>query len=153
MKKDFTVYGIPKAKGRPRFAKRGKFISTYTPQETVNYENLIKLSYQTEIEEKKFFKGAIKADICAIFPIPKSASKKNREKMIIGEIPYTKKPDADNIAKTILDAINNIAFDDDSQINELHVTKIYGEQPRVEVSLEDNFNPIKPIFFKKEDTS
>ena len=44
------------------------------------------------------------------------------------------------MAKCVLDALNNIAYDDDSQIYDLKVTKEYGEVPRVEITLkEDNF--------------
>ena len=39
----FEVMGTPVAKGRPKFARRGNFVSTYTPEKTVNYENLVQL--------------------------------------------------------------------------------------------------------------
>jgi hypothetical protein len=39
----FTVYGEPVGKGRPRFAKRGNFVSTYTPQKTKTYEDEIRM--------------------------------------------------------------------------------------------------------------
>ena len=44
-KAKFTVYGEPKGKGRPRFnTKTGHAI---TPKDTVSYENLVKLEWQT----------------------------------------------------------------------------------------------------------
>ena len=147
MTKEIVVLGDPKGKQRPRFSRAGKFVRTYTPKETVNYENLVKLSYQDQVGDGKLFRGAVKAEICGVFPIPKSVSKKRREKMISGEIPYIKKIDSDNLAKSILDALNNIAFDDDAQVNDLHVMKMYGEQPRVEIRLQDNFKPIKALFY------
>jgi Holliday junction resolvase RusA-like endonuclease len=135
----FTVPGKPFGKQRPRMSRRGKFVTTYTPKETVEYENLVKLSYYNSAEDTKL-KGAIKAKIKGVFPIPSSVSNKQKEKMISGEIKYTKKIDCDNMAKCILDALNNIAYDDDSQVYELSVTKEYGENPRVEITLkEDNF--------------
>ena len=134
----FIVPGKPFGKQRPRMSRRGKFTTTYTPKETVEYENLVKLSYYNSADDTKL-KGAIKAEIKGIFPLPKNTSNKQREKMISGEIKYTKKLDCDNMAKCILDALNNIAYDDDSQIYELKVSKEYGENPRVEVILkEDN---------------
>ena len=33
--------GVPQGKGRPRFARRGKFISTYTPETTRTYESML----------------------------------------------------------------------------------------------------------------
>ena len=135
----FVVPGKPFGKQRPRMSRRGKFTTTYTPKETVEYENLVKISYYASNSDTKL-KGAIKAEIRGVFPLPKSTSNKQKEKMLSGEIKYTKKLDCDNMAKCILDALNNIAYDDDSQIYELKGSKEYGENPRVEISLkEDNF--------------
>jgi Holliday junction resolvase RusA-like endonuclease len=39
----FMVYGEPVGKGRPRFAKRGNFVSTYTPLKTKTYEDEIRM--------------------------------------------------------------------------------------------------------------
>lgn len=134
----FIVPGKPFGKQRPRMSRRGKFTTTYTPKETVEYENLVKISYYASNSDTKL-KGAIKAEIRGVFPLPKSTSNKQKEKMLSGEIKYTKKLDCDNMAKCILDALNNIAYDDDSQIYELKVSKEYGENPRVEITLkEDN---------------
>ena len=77
----FTVPGKPFGKQRPKMSRRGKFVTTYTPKETVEYENLIKISYYNSAGDTKL-KGAIKADIRGIFPIPTSASNKQKEKMI-----------------------------------------------------------------------
>lgn len=50
--------------------------------------------------------------------------------MIKGEIRPTKKPDLDNVAKIICDGLNKIAYEDDSQIIDLTVTKYYAEIPK-----------------------
>ena len=42
----FTVPGAPVPKGRPKFARRGKFVTTYTPAATASYENLVKVTAQ-----------------------------------------------------------------------------------------------------------
>ena len=47
----------------------------------------------------------------------------------------TKKPDVDNITKSILDSLNGIAYKDDSQVTGLEVMKEYGEIPMVRVIL------------------
>ncbi len=130
----FTVYGNPVAKGRPRFSSRGGYVRSYTPVKTVNYENLVKLSYTTQVEGSKL-EGGLYAEIIAFFPIPKSTSKKNAEKMRSFEIMHTKKCDCDNLAKAILDALNGIAYDDDAQICSLLVKKLYGDVPRVEIEI------------------
>ena len=137
----FTVPGVPCAKGRPKFATRGRFVQAYTPEKTVNYENLVKLSFMQQCGGQKLT-GAIAAEILAFMPIPKSGSKKKKAAMEGGLVRHTRKPDADNLAKSILDALNRIAFDDDGQIVELTVKKFYAEEPRAEVmlgELTDNF--------------
>jgi len=127
----FEILGKPVGKGRPRFTRNGH---TYTPKETTEYENLVKLSYQQQCGGERI-DGAIQAYVTAIYPIPKSASKKKRAEMLGGTIKPTVKPDTDNIAKAVLDALNNIAYDDDSQVVMLTVRKRYGETPRVIVEL------------------
>ena len=62
-------------------------------------------------------------------------SKKRRNEMINGNESHIKKPDCDNIAKICLDALNHIAFNDDSQITDLVIRKRYGENPNVVVSI------------------
>ena len=133
---NFSVPGKPFGKQRPRVVTRGGFARAYTPKETVNYENLIKVSYSQAVGDIKL-KGPIKANIEGVFPIPKSSSKKEKELMIQGKIPHTKKPDCDNMAKCVLDALNNIAYDDDSQVCRLSINKIYGESPKINVTLEE----------------
>lgn len=135
MKAEFTVPGEVCAKGRPRFVNRGRFVQTYTPDKTVNYENLVRLSFMQAGFEK--LSGAIRAEIKVFMQMPKSESMKKKAAMMAGQIRPTKKPDADNCAKSVLDALNKIAFDDDSQIVELHVNKYYSENPRVTITLEE----------------
>jgi Holliday junction resolvase RusA-like endonuclease len=131
----FTVLGIPVAKGRPKFAKRGNFVTSYTPQDTVNYENLVRLSYQQSCNELRVLQGEVSMKIDSFFPIPKSTSKKKHQLMAIGAIQHTKKPDADNVAKAICDALNKIAYVDDSQIVSLEVNKYYSDVPRAEITI------------------
>ena len=57
--------------------------------------------------------------------------------MLEGEIRHTKKPDAENVSKSILDALNKLAYDDDSNIVELHIEKWYSDSPRAEVFIEE----------------
>lgn len=120
------------AKGRPRVTKRG---ITYTPEKTVFYENLVKTCYMEQVNQR--LNGALEANVNAYFKIPKSASKKKGTDMSAGLIRPVKRPDLDNIVKAIFDSLNNIAFDDDSQVVELTVAKKYSDNPRVEVNLKE----------------
>ena len=133
MKVKLVIPGKPLGKQRPRVLKNG---ITYTPDKTVNYETLVKQLYITEHFQKQL-PGAIKATITAYMYIPKSESKKRKKKMLINEILPCKMPDWDNIGKIITDALNGLAYDDDKQIVDARVIKLYGDQPRVEVELEE----------------
>ena len=132
----FEIVGEPQGKGRPRFSTRGGFVKTYTPEKTASYENFVKLCYLNKYKGQKL-DGEIIAEIIAYFSIPKSFSKKKRVEAIEGKIKPTKKPDTDNIAKTILDSLNGIAFEDDKQVVALLVKKLYGEEAKVVVSLKN----------------
>jgi Holliday junction resolvase RusA-like endonuclease len=107
---------------------------TYTPAETVNYENLVKVLFREAYPDHVPTDAELTANIEAVFPIPESWSKKKKKQAVGGWI-HPRKPDADNIAKAILDSLNGIAYADDSQIYRMTVTKRYGETPGVIVSL------------------
>lgn len=109
----FRIEGKIKAKARPRFANG----HTYTPKETVNYENWVKLMYQQATRE--YFTKPVIMVVTAYFKLPKSYTKKK-----IAENPLpVKKPDCDNIGKIIADSLNCIAYNDDSQIVVMTVYK------------------------------
>lgn len=148
----FNVTGEPVGKGRPRFYRRGAGVGTYTPDKTIEYEERIRQAFLRAgrlpkvvygdatngyVTEPLFPEGVpLKMEVMAVFGIPKSASKKKAAEMLDGRINPTKKPDADNIAKIVADALNGIAFRDDAQIAEIHIWKVYGKQPRITVNLE-----------------
>ena len=134
----FTVPGSPQGKMRPRVVKRGNFVQTYTPDKTVNYENLVKLMYGQEAKGRVFDREkSLRVLIVALYDIPQSTSKKRAELMRIGEIRPTKKPDLDNIAKIICDALNGVAYHDDAQVVDLKVVKYYSDTPCVTVTIEE----------------
>lgn len=136
MKISFTVEGTPLGKGRPRYVRTQKGIMTYTPEQTVNYENLVKLSYINGAGPVKL-EGPLQVTIECYFPVPASTSRKKRDQMLRGEIRHTKKPDCDNLAKSILDALNGVAYDDDKQICRLDVFKNYGDRAGAVVTIEE----------------
>lgn len=132
----FTVPGKPQGKGRPRFARRGNFVKTYTPAETENYEALIKTRCAQAIGDIPPIVGALVMKITAMYPIPQSWSKKKKAEALSGKLRPTTKPDADNIAKVVCDSLNEIAYRDDAQIVELFFEKYYSDKPQVIVSLD-----------------
>lgn len=135
---EFMVMGKPLGKQRPRVVHMGNTgkVRAFTPKETVNYENLVKWSYLQMCDNIKL-EGEIRAEITAYFAVPKSDSKRKRALKLTGVIRHTSKPDTDNIAKIILDSLNGIAYDDDKQVCQLSVKKLYGVREGVVVRLEE----------------
>lgn len=130
----FEILGQPIAKQRPRVTRTG---IAYTPSKTVNYEAIVRYTYQSLYPQRKPILGHIEATIIAVFPVPKSYPKKKTAELLKGHHNYDKKPDCDNLAKIILDALNGIAYKDDSQVTLLHIAKEYGTQPKVIVELKE----------------
>ena len=136
MRVEFTVLGEPKGKGRPQFSTYGGRITTRTPKDTVIYENLVRIEYQRQCGKARFAeKAMLRVEVTAYYGIPKSASQKKRRQMLEGTIRPTKKPDSDNVLKSICDSLNGIAYRDDAQVVDCIVKKLYSDVPRVEVSI------------------
>lgn len=126
--KFFLIPGEPTGKGRPRFTRSGH---TYTPERTASYEQAVQQAYRAEFPDAEPIPAGVPVavKIVAGYGIPKSTSKVKTERMLAGEIRPTKKPDADNVAKAICDALNGLAYHDDSQITMLCVSKHYAKNP------------------------
>lgn len=132
---DFEIEGKPTGKGRPRFKRMGNFVQTYTPEATKEYEKLVGMRFQNSggaITDKP-----VRVEIVAFFAPPKSTKKRDRIEMLANRILPEKKPDVDNIAKIILDALNGIAYKDDSQVVDLSVKKCFAAEARVYVHIEE----------------
>lgn len=129
----FFIYTEPTAKARPRFTRYGR---AYTPKKTADYEKQIAEYYKTMPKSQYFDQGtALKVSIGFCMPIPKSYSKTKRKAILEGKEHHLKKPDLDNMAKAVLDALNTVAWADDSQIVSLNLRKSYGENPHIWVSI------------------
>jgi Holliday junction resolvase RusA-like endonuclease len=132
----FTVPGTPVGKGRPRFGRRGNFVATYTPEKTAAYENLVRLHASIAMNGSKTLQDALCCVISVeVVPTP-SWTKKKRQAALCGEISPIGKPDADNVAKAILDAMTGIVYDDDRQVCDLRVIKRYGQTAQAVVKIE-----------------
>lgn len=126
----FTVPGEPKPKGRPRFTKYGHI---YTPEKTKIYEQQIRAAFIDTDAECIGNKEPVKISIKAYFKIPKNDSKRKRDDKNSGIIRPVKRPDTDNIVKSVLDGLNKFAYEDDSQVVEVSASKYYSDNPRTEV--------------------
>lgn len=132
---NFTVDGAAVPKQRPRISGR----RAYTPKRTKDYEGRVLAAFRSSY--RGFFPAfgkdvPVRICISVIQEIPKSWSKKKRAQAESGEIvPLSRNGDVDNIAKSILDALNGFAYEDDCQVTTLIVTKQYGVRPCAEVRL------------------
>ncbi len=116
---EFTVPFVA-GKERSRVCRRGGKIHQYTPKTTQANMNIIRKAFTKAVEdlgidvslEKEI---AIEINAYALMP-------KTRPKHIKWETNMFK-PDADNIAKLVMDALNGVAYKDDKQITELYVRK------------------------------
>lgn len=124
-----TVKGDPVGKGRPRFTKQGR---TYTPKKTKEYETRVRLAW---IEAGgPYLDGNIDVHINAYFKMPSGWSRKKMTEME-GK-PCGKKPDADNILKSILDGLQGAAFEDDKQVTYCTVAKYWSRSGCAEIYVE-----------------
>ena len=128
-------FSVPlvRGKGRPRFGK-GK---VYTPRATREAEAIVAAAYADA--------GGVKlpsgVPVQVIISITRNVRGDLRKRQ--GDYqPDIDKPDADNVAKLVLDALNGVAYEDDAQVNGLCVFKQdrkRGQRPctRVHVSWEE----------------
>lgn len=134
---EFDIKGKVKAKQSVKFTNNG---IKYTPSDIKEYANWVRLCFMNKYPAwniQNFADKPLKAIIDVYMPIPKSFSKKKYEQALNGAIRPTVKPDCDNIAKNINDALNGIAYSDDKQIVSLSVNKFYSEVEMVNVKIED----------------
>lgn len=115
----------PVAKGRPRVTRQGH---AYTPTATVQAEHRIQ-EQVARTWTQPVLEGPLEVSIIVQLLKPKSAPKRRVTWPI-------SRPDADNYAKLVLDALNGILWRDDSQVVDLRVQKVYSESLgiRIEVS-------------------
>ena len=128
------VKGKPIAKARPRFARCGKFVRTYDPQETEEGRFLFEVQKQWS---RPPIERPLKVRCSFDMPIPKSTSRKKTWAMIYDEIKHTKKPDVSNLLKFVEDCLNGVVWKDDSQIIYLAGGKFYSEEPKTLIMIEE----------------
>ena len=135
MKYEFDVIGNIVGKERPRVnTYTGR---VYTPGRTKDYELLIQQYFKIKYPHSKMLERRLKIDIIAYFKIPKNTSKLKTEEMLENKISPIKKPDIDNIAKSVLDAMNGYVFKDDNQVCKLNVEKKYGLEEKIFIVVEE----------------
>lgn len=120
----------PMPKARPRFVNG----HAYTPKHIRQYEDTIAEEYI--LRGLKKYLGAVSVFITFNYRIPSSRIKQLKH----GDI-CVEKADVDNLAKSVLDGLNGVAFLDDKQVHKLVAEKKWANSNSVDIM----------IFEKEED--
>jgi Holliday junction resolvase RusA-like endonuclease len=116
----FTVPGLPRGQGRPRFARIGNHVRAYDPAESREWKARVALAAQAA--GVRMIEGPVAIGIVVYLARPKRLMRKRDPE---GPILATCKPDWDNLGKGVSDALNGIAYADDAQIAWASVAKAY----------------------------
>lgn len=82
--------------------------------------------------------GPVRLTVVTVYAVPKSWPKKLQDAIADGAVVYkTSVPDLDNLGKLVSDALNGVAFVDDSQVAELLNRKRYGNPERTDVVIQE----------------
>lgn len=124
----FTLNCTPTPQARARHAVRGKHAVAYKSADQQANEATLDALLSAHVPENPL-SGAVELLFTASFPVPRSTPKNARKAMLRGEIGHTKKPDLDNLAKQLKDAMTRLQFwQDDKQVVKLTCAKVYAEQ-------------------------
>ena len=127
----FSVTGTPVPQLRPRFTRQGHAYDTAKCRE---YKKLVAIEAKKAMRGRERLEGALWCSLTFYMAIPKSLSQKKRRELTGAFV--VKKPDTDNLAKSVMDSMIGIVYTDDAQIARLISEKRYGEVPRVEVMID-----------------
>lgn len=128
----FTIDGKAVGSARPRFGHH-----IYIPTKTKDYQKLIAALARQALGTGGLFPGAVEVKILMQMQPAKSMPKKNLLLALAGKIFPLKKPDVDNVTKSVLDAMNKIVYEDDCQVCRLVFDKVYGPADFVAVTVID----------------
>lgn len=135
---NFSIETDPVPKGRPRFRRTKTFITTYTPKKTLDFEGLVRMHSQKAMGPTEPLETPVWVALYFRLPIPASYSKKRKEACLSGSEKPIKRPDLDNLIKSVLDGMNGVVFKDDSQITVMHCTKVYSNVPGVNIVVKED---------------
>ncbi len=110
---------------------RGNGKTRYTDTKTRAYKQEIKALFAPHMKGKKPYTGAIELYLDFFMPIPKSWSKKKKA----NPPDHISRPDLDNLVKAVKDALNGLAWKDDSQVIYLRSEKLYSDEPGISISI------------------
>lgn len=128
---EFFISGTPVAQSRPRFARRGQFVTTYDAAPSKDYKAYIKMvaaQYMADLKVERFKRDV---PLCVRLEIGLQRPKTKPKRYVLP----TSKPDCDNICKGALDALESICYEADQQITHVTIQKRYSDRPGVLVMI------------------
>ncbi len=133
----FTIDGKPYGQPRARAVRRGNGVAFYDPATAKAFKQRVRKAYLDVAGEHVPIPHhiPITVGIYAHFKPPSKCRKAERERLILDNAACTMRPDADNIAKAVLDALNELAYEDDAQVVSLIVWKCFDAEPRTIVTV------------------
>lgn len=106
----------------------------YTPAATLKAERAFAMISSAHAPAKPL-EGPLSIRLEFVFEPPKSWTKKKRAAALSGELGHTTRPDLDNLIKLAGDSLEGLAFVNDTQIEEIHASKIYGPRAMTRVEI------------------
>ena len=125
----FSVAGQPVPQPRPRVSTAGGFARAYVPKDHPVHAYRQSLAASARGAGLTTTGEVLNVVIDAVFERPKSHMRKAGVKPDAPKLP---RPDVDNIAKAVLDALQDV-IGDDSLVGRLVVEKSYGQEARTTV--------------------
>lgn len=144
MELKFTVPGQPVPQGRPLFSTK-PFPHAYDPPKSRKYKEKVK-KFAEKNAPDQLMKGELHVEVLIFKETLSSFSKKKKLAAEARSLRPTTKPDADNYAKGVLDAVKGVIWEDDGQVVDLVARKFYSEIPRVEVTVREISNIQEKLF-------
>lgn len=121
----FWVDGEPKGQPRPKAFSRGGFTRVYDPGTAEGWKGCVALAARPHIPKEPLM-CPLSLRIQFNMPRPKGHFRTNGHVKPNAPHMFTKKPDADNLAKAVMDALTQLkVWHDDSQVVWLDVRKTY----------------------------
>ena len=135
---EITIPTVPVAQPRQRHANIGGHIRNYIPKDNPVWA----FKAAAQVAAAAAYQGQpldhpLRVDVVFVMPRPKSMIWKRRP---MPRAPFGKKPDRDNLEKSLYDSLNGLLWRDDSLICDGRVQKVYAagdEQPHVEISISE----------------
>ena len=126
------IYVEPVAKARPRSTIIAGRVRTYTPAKTRKSEAMIEAMIRTQVMEIGAFEEGVPLRLKATFYRERPKHLPKRVTMPVS------RPDYDNYAKLLTDALEKFVYKNDSQITSAYIKKRFGSPPRIELLITED---------------